>query len=48
MGQKHKPYLEFDDSPYVQGDLDELVATFIYVHIRREKDLERVADIETC
>ena len=36
--QKHKPYLEFIDDPNILNDLDELVATFVYIQIRREKD----------
>ncbi|VDC06110.1 unnamed protein product [Peniophora sp. CBMAI 1063] len=36
-GKKHKPYLEFNDNPDILNDLDELVATFVYVQVRREK-----------
>ena len=38
LGNRHPPYLEFSDDPRVLADLDELVATFVYVQIRREKD----------
>ncbi|KZV72469.1 hypothetical protein PENSPDRAFT_733526 [Peniophora sp. CONT] len=41
MGKKHKPYLELTDDPDVLNDLDELVTTFVYVQIRREKDQRR-------
>ena len=34
----HPAYLELDDDSRVLNDLDELVATFVYVQIRREKD----------
>ena len=39
---KHAPYLEFDDDTAISKDLDELIVTFVYVQIRREKD-ERTA-----
>ena len=38
LGNKHPAYLELDDDSRVLNDLDELVATFVYVQIRREKD----------
>ena len=37
-GKKHKPYLEFADDSDVLNDLDELIATFVYVKIKREKE----------
>ncbi|KZV72470.1 hypothetical protein PENSPDRAFT_649745 [Peniophora sp. CONT] len=38
LGNKHPAYLEFSDDARVLNDLDELVATFVYVQIRREKN----------
>ncbi|VDC06091.1 unnamed protein product [Peniophora sp. CBMAI 1063] len=38
LGSKHPAYLEISDDPRVLNDLDELVVSFIYVQIRREKD----------
>lgn len=37
MGKKHTPYIEFIDDPNVLNDLDDLVASFVYVQIQREK-----------
>ena len=43
MGKKHTPYLEFNDDPSILDDLDEIVAIFVYVEIRREKDIRASA-----
>ena len=40
MGKKHTPYLEFNDDPSIW---DEIVASFVYGEIRREKDIRASA-----
>ena len=41
LGNKHPAYIELSDDPRVLNDLDEVIATFVYVQIRREKNRKK-------